>query len=133
MQPQQVNLRTLMISGLAIVAVLLGLFAAAAAVVMMMGGPLVAAGEQVCPGQVRISKKEYSYKPGQHGTDHRVLCEIDGRVSDVTDRTVTVILGAAGAGGVVVVVIAVALAMVARRLSTSRRSPGLRRHISTNS
>ncbi len=112
-----------MVPALTLVAVLLGLFAAAAAVVMMMGGPLIAAGEQVCPGQVRILEREYSYKPGQHGTDHRVLCEVDGQVSDVTDRTVTVMLGAAGAGAVGAIVLAVGFAMVARRLAASRRSP----------
>ena len=61
--------------------------------------PLLAVAAPVlCDGDMDISSQNYSYKPGQSGTNHTIRCEREGRVQEVTLRAIGVSTLIYGAG-----------------------------------
>ncbi len=59
---------------------------------------LTVAAPVLCDGDMDISSRNYSYKPGQSGTSHTIRCEREGRVQEVTLRAIGVSTLIYGAG-----------------------------------
>lgn len=59
---------------------------------------LTVAAPVLCDGDMDISSRNYSYKPGQSGTAHTIRCEREGRVQEVTLRAIGVSTLIYGAG-----------------------------------
>jgi hypothetical protein len=59
---------------------------------------LTVAAPVLCDGNMDITSRGYSYKPGQSGTSHTIRCERQGRVEEITLRAVGVSTLIYGAG-----------------------------------
>ncbi|HWK61847.1 MAG TPA: SHOCT domain-containing protein [Eoetvoesiella sp.] len=59
---------------------------------------LTVAAPVLCDGDMDITSRSYSYKPGQHGTSHTIRCERQGRAEEVTLRAIGVSTLIYGAG-----------------------------------
>lgn len=59
---------------------------------------LTVAAPVLCDGDMDITSRSYSYKPGQRGTSHTIRCERQGRVEEVTLRAIGVSTLIYGAG-----------------------------------
>lgn len=70
---------------------------------------LTVAAPVLCDGDMDISSRSYSYKPGQSGTAHTIRCEREARVQEVTLRAIGVSTLIYGAGAWVLLTLLVLL------------------------